>query len=92
MESSLVGKDSIINAKCRLTHCTVEGGYEIARETQAKDEKFEGFELEYDDGDDYSLRDEAIEDSDEDEGSDDSEYDDYQVEEFDDDDGLFDRS
>lgn len=87
MESCLIGKSAVINSKCRLTHCTVEGGYDVSKNTEAKNEIFQGFEL-----DTGFENDMSVVDDDDDEFSDEeeSEYSDGQGES--DDDGLFDRS
>lgn len=99
LESCLIGKKAIINTKCRLTHCTIEGGYEIAKETQAKDENFEGFEIEGED-DDYAMgysvsrddsEDSNDDDNDDDDSGEESEYSDGRDKD-EDDDGFFDRS
>lgn len=88
MENCLIGKNVVINAKCRLNHCTIEGGYEVSKDTQAKDETFEGFELGENAAEDFEL---SYNGSDEDDDSDEgSEYSEDQGD-FDDD-GLFDRS
>lgn len=90
LENCLIGKNVVLNAKCRLTNCTVEGGYEISKDTQAKDEKFESFGLNdtLDNNSSVSYSgSESDDNSDDDEGS---EYSDGRGDS--DDDGLFDRS
>ncbi|ODV89896.1 hypothetical protein CANCADRAFT_97525 [Tortispora caseinolytica NRRL Y-17796] len=85
LESCVVGPMVTIGQKSRLTSCTIEGGFNIAPGTEAKNEvmqKFTNAMLDY--------HSESSSDDEDDENE--SEWEVSEGEDLDDDDGLFDRS
>lgn len=94
LENCLVGTKTTIGTKAKLTGCNVEGGYKVEAGKVAKNETMLQLSLEgLMESDEYT--DDQDEDDDDDDDSEMGDSDDWSVsggDDYDDDDGLFDRS
>lgn len=90
LENCLIGRDAKVHTKVRLTSCTVEGGYVISKDSQAKNEVFEQLTMGDIGDEDFGIYESSESDSESEESEEDENYEEDEGDYSDD--GLFDRS